>query len=75
MWFKNIRAYRLTSPFALSPEQLASVFKPFVSYKQRGLGVGLALARRIVQRYGGRLELRSQPGAGATAYLQLSLAE
>lgn len=59
----------------LSPEQLASVFKPFVSYKQRGLGVGLALARRIVQRYGGRLELRSQPGAGATAYLQLSLAE
>ena len=23
MWFKNIRAYRLTSPFTLSPEQLA----------------------------------------------------
>ena len=22
MWFKNIRAYRLTSPFTLSPEQL-----------------------------------------------------
>ncbi|MCB1778184.1 MAG: two-component sensor histidine kinase, partial [Candidatus Competibacteraceae bacterium] len=59
----------------LSPEQLAGVFKPFVSYKQRGLGVGLALARRIIQRYGGQLELRSQPGAGATACLQLSLAE
>ena len=23
MWFKNIRAYRLTSPFTLTPEQLA----------------------------------------------------
>ena len=59
----------------LSSEQLAGVFKPFVSHKQRGLGIGLALARRIVQRYGGRLELRSQPGEGATAVLQLSLAE
>ncbi|MCP5133155.1 MAG: two-component sensor histidine kinase [Gammaproteobacteria bacterium] len=59
----------------LSPEQLAEAFKPFVSHKRHGLGVGLALARRIVQRYGGRLELCSQPGAGATALLQLPLAE
>jgi len=59
----------------LSPEQLAAVFKPFVSYKRRGLGVGLALARRIVQRYGGRLDLRSQEGVGAAVLLQLSLAE
>ena len=28
MWFKNIRAYRLTSPFALSPEQLAEQLGP-----------------------------------------------
>lgn len=59
----------------LSPEQLADAFKPFVSHKRRGLGVGLALARRIVQRYGGHLELCSQPGVGATALLQLPLAE
>jgi two-component system sensor histidine kinase HydH len=59
----------------LSPEQLATAFKPFVSSKQRGLGVGLALARRIVQRYGGRLELHNREGAGAAALLQLSLVE
>ncbi|MCB1731441.1 MAG: recombination-associated protein RdgC, partial [Halieaceae bacterium] len=28
MWFKNIRAYRLTIPFALSPEQLAEQLGP-----------------------------------------------
>ena len=28
MWFKNLRAYRLTSPFDLSPEQLGDQLKP-----------------------------------------------
>ncbi len=28
MWFKNVRAYRLTSPFELSPEQLQEQLEP-----------------------------------------------
>ncbi|TGD72696.1 recombination-associated protein RdgC [Mangrovimicrobium sediminis] len=30
MWFKNVRAYRLTSPFELSPEQVAAQLEPRV---------------------------------------------
>ena len=57
----------------ISPDRLAEVFTPFITHKPQGLGVGLALARRIAQRYGGQLDLRSQPGKGTTASLQLPI--
>ncbi|HHW78833.1 MAG TPA: HAMP domain-containing histidine kinase [Xanthomonadaceae bacterium] len=57
----------------IPPEKLVEVFKPLITDKRNGLGVGLALARRIVQRCGGQLELRSQQGRGATALLQLPM--
>lgn len=46
----------------IAPEQLPHVFKPFFTSKPRGLGMGLALARRIVTRLGGRIDIRSDPG-------------
>jgi len=43
------------------------IFRPGVSTRQRGWGLGLPLSRRIVEHYhGGRLDLvRSEPGRGA----------
>ena len=43
MWFKNLRAYRLTSPFELSPEQLeeqlaGSDFQPCASSQALSVG-------------------------------------
>ncbi|MDB5751651.1 MAG: putative response receiver/sensor histidine kinase, hybrid [Ramlibacter sp.] len=38
-----------------------------------GLGLGLFIARQIVQAHSGRLEVRSQPGAGAEFVLHLPL--
>jgi signal transduction histidine kinase len=41
-------------------------FKPFHTTKPKGIGIGLPLARRIVQRFGGSIALASTPGAGTT---------
>ena len=54
------------------PDQLAQVFRPLHSSKTNGLGVGLSLARRVIQRFGGKLELFSGGrNSGTTALLQL----
>lgn len=55
----------------MTPEQLSRVFKPFFTTKPKGLGVGLPLARRIVQRFGGEIGVTSQPGRGTRVELVL----
>lgn len=55
----------------IEPERLNQVFKPFFTTKARGLGVGLTLARKIVERFGGEITLVSQPGEGTMATVRL----
>jgi two-component system, NtrC family, sensor histidine kinase HydH len=58
----------------LTAEQLARVGQPFYTTKSRGMGVGLAMARRVVERAGGRLEIDSAPGRGTAVRLHLAVA-
>jgi signal transduction histidine kinase len=46
----------------IAPDALQKVFEPYVTTKTQGLGLGLAIARRIVQAHGGRIEAESEPG-------------
>jgi signal transduction histidine kinase len=55
----------------IEAERLADICKPFYTTKPRGLGLGLALVRRIVLRAGGTLDIASQPGAGTRVRLRL----
>jgi PAS domain S-box-containing protein len=50
------------------------VFDPFVTTKPRGLGLGLALAHRIVEEHRGALRVASTPGKGTTFHCYLPLA-
>lgn len=47
------------------PEQRARIFEPFHTTRTRGTGLGLAVARRIVEHHGGTLEVLDAPGGGA----------
>jgi signal transduction histidine kinase len=50
----------------MSGESLARFTEPFHSTKTRGLGLGLALVRAILDRHHGRIAVRSQLGVGTT---------
>jgi signal transduction histidine kinase len=50
----------------IDPETLGKIFSPFYTSKQRGTGLGLALAKKVVDAHGGSIEAHSAPGEGAT---------
>ncbi len=52
---------------------LARIFAPFFSSKPSGTGLGLPVARRIVESHHGKLELDSTPGEGTVARLRLPM--
>jgi two-component system, response regulator RegA len=60
----------------MSPDVCARAFDPFFTVKPtgRGMGLGLFLARDVLERIGGRVELRSRGGAGTSAEVSLPVA-
>jgi len=58
----------------LPPGYEAQVFEPFFSTKSTGLGMGLAIARSIVESHGGTIHLESDP-AGVIVTINLPVAE
>ena len=58
----------------MTAEQLKRVFTPFYTTKAKGLGVGLALAKRIVERFDGRIAIDSAPGRGTAVCLSMPIA-
>ncbi|MBC7105934.1 MAG: two-component sensor histidine kinase, partial [Firmicutes bacterium] len=47
-------------------EDLSRIFEPFYTTKDRGVGLGLAITHRFVELHGGRIDVESRPGEGAT---------
>jgi len=58
----------------LPADIISTLFTPFVSTKSHGLGIGLAIARTIVDAHGGTLEARNNAEGGATFTVTLRVA-
>jgi signal transduction histidine kinase len=53
----------------IAPERLPVIFEDFVTTKRRGLGLGLAISRKIVEQLGGKISVASEVGRGTTFVL------
>ncbi len=49
----------------IPPQNLSNIFRPFFTTKGNGTGLGLSLARRIVEEHHGRIEVSSVVGKGS----------
>lgn len=70
---RSLRVVVADSGHGMSPEVLARATDPFFTTKPpgHGMGMGLFLARALVEQLGGRLMLSSTAGAGTSAILEL----
>ena len=52
--------------YGIPKERLDTIFDDFVTTKRRGLGMGLAISKKIVEQLDGKITVSSEVGVGTT---------
>jgi signal transduction histidine kinase len=55
-------------------ENLEKIFEPFFTTKSNGLGLGLAITKRVIEEHGGKIDFFSSEGAGSEVSITFPLA-
>ena len=58
----------------IAPDDLAHIFDPFFTTRRAGTGLGLPIAKNIIDGLGGSLSVDSQPHAGTAIRIEIPLA-
>ncbi len=56
----------------IAPENITKIFDPFFTTKKTGIGLGLAITRRIIEAHGGSISAESEQGKGTKIMIKLS---
>ncbi len=59
----------------IPPDRLPAIFEDFVTTKRRGLGLGLAISKRIVEQLDGTIAVQSEVGRGTSFTLRFPASE
>jgi signal transduction histidine kinase len=59
----------------IPPDRLAAIFDDFVTTKRRGLGLGLAISKRIVEQLDGTIAVASEVGRGTAFTLRFPICD
>ena len=57
----------------IPPERLDTIFEDFATTKRRGLGLGLAISKKVVEQLGGTISVTSEVGLGSTFTLRFPI--
>jgi len=57
----------------IGENEIDKIFDPFFTTKEKGTGLGLSIVHSILEGYGGRITVRSQPGHGTTFTISLPI--
>ena len=57
----------------ISAANLERIFEPLFTTKHKGIGLGLAISKRLIEENGGKIEVYSREGEGATFTVKLPL--
>lgn len=57
----------------MAPEELGQAFDPFFSTKANGTGLGLPIAKQLIEQHGGRVSVESEAGRGTCVRVEIPL--
>ena len=61
-----VRIQVIDTGSGITAENLKKLFEPLFTTKARGIGLGLAVSRKLVEANGGRIDVQSEVGKGST---------
>ena len=57
----------------IAPEDLPTLFQPFVTHKKEGTGLGLTITKQIIEAHGGTIFVQSEPRKGTSFTIVLPM--
>jgi len=70
---ESVEIIILDSGPGIPPEQMEKIFNYYYTTKEKGVGLGLPIAHRIIEAHGGQLKIESRVGVGARVTVLLPI--